>query len=247
MTKKKKFYGVAKGRVPGVYTIWFGAGGAEAQVRGIQGAQFKGFATRAEAEKFVKTGFTRKWPVKKSAGAKKSEKYPREKETSTPSKNQIVIYTDGGAINNPGPGGYGVVIRIPDGHKKEISGGYRLTTNNRMELTACIVGLASLPEKREIVTVVSDSKYVVDGITKGWAKRWRAKNWMRNKTERAINPDLWQKLLDLCDRHQVDFMWVKGHAGHPENERCDQLAVAAARGANLDVDDFYEAEKNILR
>jgi ribonuclease HI len=241
MTQKKKFYGVAKGRVPGVYTTWFGAGGAEAQVRGVQGAQFKGFTTRAEAEEFVKTGFTRKWPVKKSA------KSPQKRSTPTPNKDHIVIYTDGGAINNPGPGGYGVVIQSLDGQQKEISGGYRLTTNNRMELTACIVGLASLPEKKETVSVVSDSKYVVDGITKGWAKRWRAKNWMRTKTDRAINPDLWQKLLDLCERHQVDFIWVKGHAGHPENERCDQLAVTAARGGNLDVDEVYEAEKTAHR
>ena len=149
----------------------------------------------------------------------------------------IIIYTDGCALNNPGPGGYGAVIL--DGEKRrEISDGFKKTTNNRMELLACIQGLASLDKASEI-TLYSDSKYVVDGITKGWAKRWKKNGWMRTKTDPAINPDLWERLLELCEKHDISFVWVKGHAGNPENERCDQLANQAAIRGNLSEDKGY--------
>lgn len=149
----------------------------------------------------------------------------------------VVIYSDGACTGNPGPGGYGTVL-LYNGHRKELSGGYRRTTNNRMEMMAAIAGLESLQQPCR-VTLYSDSKYLVDAVTKGWATRWRANGWMRNKKDKAINPDLWQQLLDLCDRHQVDFKWVKGHAGIPENERCDQLAVSAARQPGLPADEGY--------
>jgi ribonuclease HI len=126
--------------------------------------------------------------------------------------------------------------------KKEFSGGFRLTTNNRMELLACIAGLSQLKNPSR-VTIYSDSKYVVYGIDKGWAKRWRANNWMRTKEEPAINPDLWGQLLDLCNKHEVKFIWVKGHAGNPENERCDRLATQAASRRNLSTDRVYEGKK----
>lgn len=150
---------------------------------------------------------------------------------------QIIIYTDGACTGNPGAGGYGAVL-IYGKHRKEISGGYRLTTNNRMEMMAAIAALASLKE-RCLVTLYSDSKYIVDAVTKGWAKKWQANGWKRNKKESAKNPDLWQKLLQLCEQHQVEFVWVKGHAGIAENERCDTLAVAAARKPNLPDDLGY--------
>ncbi len=153
----------------------------------------------------------------------------------------IIIYTDGGAENNPGPGGYAAVI-IKHGQKYEISGGFKFTTNNRMELTACIESLKSL-EKKASVILFCDSKYVVDGITKGWAKKWRKNSWMRNKTEPALNPDLWEKLLNLCEKHDVQFKWVKGHAGVKENERCDFLVQQAMRGRNLQTDSEYEKPK----
>ena len=137
----------------------------------------------------------------------------------------VTIYTDGACSGNPGPGGWGVILSYK-GHKKELSGGERQTTNNRMELTAVIEGLSALTRPCR-VNVVTDSKYVVDAITLGWARKWRAQGWMRNKKEKALNPDLWEALLNLLDRHEVTFTWVKGHAGHPENERCDALAVAA--------------------
>jgi len=151
---------------------------------------------------------------------------------------KVVIYTDGGAINNPGPGGYGVVV-LSGKKRQEYSGGYRLTTNNRMELAACIRGLQALDDKSKVV-IYSDSKYVVDSITKGWAKRWWANRWMRNKREKVENHDLWRQLLRSCDQHEVEFVWVPGHAGNPENERCDQLSKQAARQKNLPADVEFE-------
>lgn len=143
----------------------------------------------------------------------------------------VEIFTDGACSGNPGPGGYGVILRS-NGRIKELSAGYRQTTNNRMELRAVIAGLEALNEKCA-VKIFSDSKYIVDAVRQGWAKRWQRNNWYRNKNEKALNPDLWQNLLELVDHHQVEFIWVKGHAGHAENERCDELAVAAAAGENL--------------
>jgi ribonuclease HI len=151
---------------------------------------------------------------------------------------QVTIYTDGACIGNPGPGGYGVVL-IHEGRRKELSGGYRMTTNNRMEIMAAIVGLQAL-KKRCRVSMYSDSQYVVRAISEGWARRWQAKGWMRNRRERALNPDLWETLLQLCDHHEVDFRWVKGHARSPENLRCDELAMQAAQQRDLPADYGYE-------
>jgi len=144
---------------------------------------------------------------------------------------KVEIFTDGACSGNPGPGGYGVILKY-NGHEKELSEGYKNTTNNRMELLAIIKGLEALKEPCE-VTVYSDSRYIVDAINKGWVRRWAANNWKRNKTETAKNIDLWIQLLKLLDRHKVTFVWVKGHAGHPENERCDELAVQAAAHPTL--------------
>ena len=144
---------------------------------------------------------------------------------------KVEIFTDGACSGNPGPGGYGTIIKYK-GHEKELSAGYKNTTNNRMELLAVIRGLEALKEPC-IADIYSDSKYVVDAIKQGWAKRWQKNRWMRNKKEAALNPDLWQKLLDLLDKHKVTMHWVKGHAGHEENERCDKLAVKASKSANL--------------
>ncbi|WP_371260773.1 ribonuclease HI [Myxosarcina sp. GI1] len=150
---------------------------------------------------------------------------------------RVIIYTDGACTGNPGAGGYGAVL-IYGEHRKEIAGGYRLTTNNRMEMMAAIAALKAL-KNQCTVTLHSDSKYIVDAVNKGWAKRWQANGWKRNKKEAAKNPDLWQELLNLCQKHQVEFVWVKGHAGIAENERCDALAVAAAQQPNLPPDAGY--------
>ncbi len=144
---------------------------------------------------------------------------------------QVTLYADGACSGNPGPGGYGAIL-VCNGKRKELSAGYARTTNNRMELRAVIAGLEALKEPCA-VEVVTDSQYVVNGITKGWARKWRRNGWMRNPKERALNPDLWGRLLDLCERHRVILTWIRGHAGHPQNERCDQLAVAARTGGGL--------------
>lgn len=135
---------------------------------------------------------------------------------------KVTIYTDGACSGNPGPGGYGVVLQHGS-NTKELSGGSEATTNNRMEVMGVIVGLEALKEPCA-VSLYSDSRYVVDAIEKGWVKRWQQNGWMRNKKEPALNIDLWQRLLPLLEVHKVSFFWVKGHAGHPQNERCDELA-----------------------
>ncbi|HIQ58108.1 MAG TPA: ribonuclease HI [Candidatus Merdivicinus intestinavium] len=137
---------------------------------------------------------------------------------------QVTLYTDGACSGNPGPGGWGAILEC-EGHRKELSGGEASTTNNRMELTAVIEGLSAL-KFGCAVTLVSDSKYVIDAITKGWVYSWKAKGWRKADKSPALNVDLWEKLLPQLERHQMTYRWVKGHAGHPENERCDQMAVA---------------------
>lgn len=152
---------------------------------------------------------------------------------------QVILYTDGASRGNPGPGGYGLILEWA-GRKvfKEFSAGYRLTTNNRMELLAVIVGLEKLKNPQTRVLVVSDSKYVVDSVSKGWVFGWEKKNFTGKK-----NPDLWMRFLRIYRRHQVCFQWIKGHNNHPMNERCDQLAVAAAQQKDLLVDTGYEQEE----
>jgi ribonuclease HI len=153
-------------------------------------------------------------------------------------KPQVEIYTDGGCEPNPGPGGCGVVLLHPK-KRAEASGGFRLTNNNRMEIQAAIKGLEMLKQPCQ-VTLFSDSQYLVDAIMKGWVAKWKMKGWWLNTKTRAKNIDLWEKLLPLCETHQVEFQWVKGHAGNQENERCDQLSDAALRQPNLPADEGYE-------
>lgn len=159
-----------------------------------------------------------------------------------PARKQIELYTDGACEPNPGKGGYGVVL-IYGAVRKESSGGYRLTTNNRMEILAVIKGLELLKESCS-VNVYSDSTYVVDAMMKGWVVRWKAKNWWRTNKERAINIDLWERLLVLVENHSVTFTWIKGHAGDPNNERCDRLSYAALRCTDLAADDAFENKES---
>ncbi len=157
----------------------------------------------------------------------------------------VTIYTDGACIGNPGPGGYGTILMYK-GRRRELSKGYRLTTNNRMEILAAIVGLEALTEKSR-VTIYTDSQYLSNAVEKGWARKWKANGWKRNKKEKALNPDLWERLLHLCDFHEVDFKWVRGHAGNSENERCDQLATGASHQSTLMVDEEYEALRSTVQ
>ncbi|MEP2773414.1 MAG: ribonuclease HI [Fulvivirga sp.] len=152
----------------------------------------------------------------------------------------IIIYTDGAAKGNPGPGGYGTVMMTKmngKNYRKELSEGFRNTTNNRMELLAVIRGLEALKKDGQDVTVYSDSKYVVEAVEKGWI--W---NWQKKGFKKKANVDLWQDFIPLFNKHNIKFKWVKGHAGIPENERCDELAVAAAESGNLKVDKGYEGQ-----
>jgi len=155
---------------------------------------------------------------------------------------QVILYTDGACRTNPGPGGYAALLRC-GGHHKKLTGGFRLTTNNRMELMAAIAGLRAL-KKRCAVTVHSDSRYLVDGIMKGWARSWRARGW-HGQGGKTANADLWAILLDLCEQHETSFVWVRGHAGDPDNITCDQLAVAAAGAGELAVDEAYEGGQTV--
>ncbi len=140
---------------------------------------------------------------------------------------KVYIYTDGACSGNPGAGGWGAILKYGNA-EKELSGADPETTNNRMELTAVISALEALKEPCEVV-LTTDSKYVCDGINLGWARSWRSKGWIKADRKPALNPDLWERLLNLTERHNVTFVWVKGHAGHPENERCDRLAVSQYR------------------
>lgn len=153
----------------------------------------------------------------------------------------IFLFTDGASSGNPGPGGYGVILRCGS-LEKEMSGGFRRTTNNRMELLAVIIGLEAIKWQNATVEVFSDSSYVVKAVNEGWLADWEKKGWKKVK-----NPDLWQRFLVVYRLHKVSFHWLKGHAGHPENERCDALAVAAGAGALaagkvLSPDDGYERQ-----
>jgi ribonuclease HI len=153
---------------------------------------------------------------------------------------KIIMYTDGAASGNPGPGGYGVVL-LHGNLRKELSGGFRKTTNNRMELLAVIEGLNALKTTCS-VTIFSDSKYIVDAIEKGWLNNWIKKNWVKSNKERVLNPDLWKQLCVLLTKHNVKFEWVRGHNGNIENERCDVLAVTAYKQPNLPPDVYYEKQ-----
>lgn len=241
--KKKKFYAVAAGRVPGIYSRWFGDTGAHAQVHGFPGAVYKGFGTYEEARAFMDSP-PKPFRRKPSAGNGRSKtaagKAPKNEAPPPPAVDgdRIVIYTDGGARpTNPGPGGYGAVILDGDG-RRELSGGFALTTNNRMEILACIRALEAL-DKPARVTIHSDSRYVVNAVNKGWAKGWQKRGWIKSDKKPALNADLWKRLLELLEKHDADFVWVKGHAGTAENERCDQLATEAAQGGGLSKDPGY--------
>jgi ribonuclease HI len=240
-----KFYAVVRGRRPGIYGQWAGKNGAQEQTDGYANARYKGFNrledalnwysehTGTQAKLFgISSDYQPGVDDFSSAAPKSIASIPED---------TVLIYTDGASLGNPGPGGYGIVL-ISKKSRRELSAGFRRTTNNRMELMACIQGLRAL-KKTARVLLFSDSRYVINGVTKGWAKRWRRNGWMRSDTEPAENSDLWGDLLDLLERHEVEFHWVRGHAGTPENERCDELAVRAAHRPNLPADEGYESQR----
>ncbi|MBP7735446.1 MAG: ribonuclease HI [Spirochaetes bacterium] len=222
---EKKYYAVAKGRKPGIYKKWYDA---KLQVDGYSGAIYKGFP---------KYDLAREW-INRYRGSNKKVIQPgvmsveNIEEVTTSVDGKIIIYADGSCKNNPGPGGYGI-IQIANGEEKEITGGYRYTTNNRMELMAVIVALENIDNKDFPVIIYTDSQYVVNSINKGWAKKWKANNWIKKDGNPALNRDLWEKLLLILNNLDVSFYWIMGHAGNPINEKCDKLAMMAARKSEL--------------
>jgi ribonuclease HI len=245
MAKKKQHYVVIRGRQPGLYERWFGEGGAAEQVDGFAEAVYRGFHTLEEAAEWLRELGAETMPGLAPDLVDLLGLEPEGPQSDDPSAlleaGKVLIYTDGSAIENPGPGGFGVVLRY-GGHRKELSGGFRLTTNNRMELLACIEGLKALKHKCSVV-LFSDSKYVVEGISKGWAERWRAHGWRLADDKEVKNADLWRELVEMCDQHDVEFRWVRGHSVNRENQRCDQLAMTAAHGRGLAADTAYEGNR----
>ncbi len=219
--QKKQCYVVIKGHNPGIYANWFGEGGAAEQVVGFDNAIFKGFYTREEALNWLKTfppeTLAHLAPNLLSCLEKQVHTGPTLSETIADmlTTGKVVMFTDGSVNPDSGVGGYGVILKYKD-QIKELSGAFRKTTNNRMELMACIEGLRVLKKKSQVV-IFSDSQYVVNSISKGWAKKWQAQGWRKNKKEFVENSDLWAQLLDLCDQHSVEFYWIRGHNSIKEN------------------------------
>lgn len=242
---KRKFYAVVKGVQPGIYDKWFGPNGAELNIKGFRGAVYKGFAVRADAERWYRehTGET---PVSYARAEPDAPAQtldlPVELQPETALQaGKVIIFTDGACDGNPGSGGYGVVLRYQNS-VKELSGGFARTTNNRMELQAAIVALQTLKGAPSVI-VYSDSRYVVDGIQKGWARAWQSQAWQRKAGAELVpvkNADLWDTLLTLYERYDATFVRIPGHAGIEDNERCDQLAVAAAQQPDLPPDSGFE-------
>lgn len=230
---KKKWYGVAVGKKPGIYETWFGKGGAHEQIEGFKGARYKGFASYEEAEAFVDGSF--------KVSPKKASGLPPE---SVPDENTIIVYTDGGAINNPGPGGYGAVIIYGEDKIEELSGGKRHTTNNRMEMLAAIKALEFLNGESKKIILHTDSSYVVNAINKGWLSSWKKRGWKKADGKDVLNQDLWVRMSQTLEKINVEFVWVKGHAGLKYNERCDELANSNARMGSSEIDHWFEENKS---
>ncbi|MBI5878115.1 MAG: viroplasmin family protein [Chloroflexi bacterium] len=239
-----KYYAVRRGKRPGIYDTW---DACSAQVTGFAGAQFKSFATRAEADAYLagaRQAHTSASRAEKAA-PRAAPARPRTarvavKPAEPAEEPRATIFTDGGCFENPGPGGYGAVV-IDGGKRRELSGGFRRTTNNRMEMMACIAGLRALSHDGP-AALVTDSRYVANSLSKGWAKRWRAAKWLR-ESKRVPNADLWAVLLGLSEQKHVSVRWVRGHAGHAENERCHTLATQALQRGGWPADEGYERER----
>lgn len=243
---KRKYYAVVRGKRPGIYDTWDGPQGAKAQVESFPQAVYKSFPTESTAEQWyrerggpIPIAHVRSLPPPPPASAAFPAGLAPEDQLLA---GRVVIFTDGACTGNPGPGGYGVVLRYRD-TVRELSGGFARTTNNRMEMLAMVEALASL-QGQPAITLYSDSSYVIDALQKGWAVRWRRDGWQRTGDagrEDVKNVDLWQRLLPLYEQHDVTLVQVKGHAGIADNERCDQLAVAAAQRRGLPPDPGFAA------
>lgn len=241
--RNKSIYLVLKGHQPGVYTHWQGRQGAKAQVEGFQGATYKGFYTSEEACNWLKSQSQQPLPPTLQQWLVEQERAGTDNALDSLVKNHlqnrgIVIFSDGSTLGNPGPGGYAAVI-LTGKTRREISSGFRFTTNNRMELMACIAALESLQPPAKVL-VITDSAYVYRPIAEGWLQRWANTNWLRRDGKMIENVDLWQRLYRLCQTFRVQCHWIKGHNDTVENERCDRLALIAAQNPTLPEDPGYQ-------
>lgn len=234
----KKYYLVVHGRQPGIYTSWFGEDGASKQVENFTDTIYKGFYSKEDALAWLRD-FSEETLRQYAPNLLEFVDYSKpieaiDRDTDLLNEGKVVIHTDGCALGNPGQGGYAAILRYKE-RVKEITGGFRETTNNRMEIMACIEGLKALKQKLSVV-VFSDSKYVVDSINNKWVYGWRNKNWVKSKNRKVPNADLWKVLLELIEVHEVEFRWVRGHNNDKNNQRCDFLATEAAQKSNLSID-----------
>ncbi len=238
----KSIYIVIKGHQPGVYTQWDGSDGANAQVEGFAGAVYRGFYNREEAANWLKsqpshllTPPLQRWLKEQS---NQNADTLKDRVQDILQKGGIVIFIDGSSLGNPGRGGYGALI-IDNQGQREISGGFRRTTNNRMELYACIAALESLRHPSAVL-VITDSAYLYRATSEGWLNRWARSGWKGRDGKLVENIDLWQRLFRLCQTLPIEFYWIKGHNSTIENERCDRLATSAAQQPHLPEDTGYQ-------
>jgi ribonuclease HI len=241
---KKQYYIVVHGLKPGLYTEWFGDNGASKQVEGFNDAIYKGFYSKEDALVWLRE-FSEETLRKYAPNLLDLVDYSVplqvvDEGSECLKEGKIIIHTDGCAMGNPGAGGFAALLRYKE-REKEITGGFQETTNNRMELMACIEGLKALKQKSDIV-VFSDSKYLVDSINEKWIYKWRNNHWMKSKKKQVMNADLWKTLLELVEQHEIEFRWVRGHNIDKNNQRCDFLAKQAAQGQNLPVDTGFSKE-----
>lgn len=245
-SRKKTIYIVLKGHQPGVYLQWEGSEGAKIQVEGFGNAVYKGFYTTEEACNWLKSQAKeplppplKKWLTEQEGKAanqsSKSLKFLTENHLKA---GGTVIFTDGATLGNPGRGGYAAVI-LQNQSRRELSGGFRLTTNNRMELYACIAALESIQPPQKVF-LITDSAYVYRPMRQGWLQRWAENGWKRRGGRMVENRDLWQRLHRLCQHFTIEVYWIKGHNATLENERCDRLANRAAQKPDLPEDQGYQ-------
>jgi len=233
-----KFYAVAVGREPGIYTDW---PQAKEQVDGFPGAIYKGFFDHAAAEAWLKNPLQSQGRRQRTDGITNLPRQQISTDEAPPAEG-VIIYTDGSCLGNPGPGGYGVIIQ-ENGQERQLSGGFRRTTNNRMEIMAAIAGLRATGARNGAIHLYSDSSYLINAIEKGWAENWARRGWRKADGQPAQNRDLWQEMLALLAARKVVVHWLRGHAGHQNNERCDRLALSAAKSADLPEDTGYHPEE----
>lgn len=250
-SRKKSLYVVLKGHQPGVYQQWEGPEGAKIQVEGFVHAVYKGFYTAEEAYNWLKSQAKEplppplmKWLIEQEGEASNPSSKSLKSLTETHLQaGGTVIFTDGATLGNPGWGGYAAVI-LQNQSRREISGGFRLTTNNRMELYACIAALESIQPPQKVL-LITDSAYVYRPMRQGWLQRWAENGWKRRNRKEVENQDLWQRLYRLCQHLEVEVYWIKGHNATLENERCDRLANQAAQKLNLPEDQGYQMRNAI--